>query len=74
MLVEEMQGIKGIAIGISEDLPGRGLQTLVPMFRYLAEYSLAKSVVGEQPNKQHEQQHEKHQLKKAGKRNRSQIV
>jgi hypothetical protein len=38
-LVKEMEGKKAIAIGVSEDVPDRGYKTLLPMFKYLEEFS-----------------------------------
>ncbi len=37
-LLDDMAVKKGMVIGISEDLPGKGKNTLVPMFRYLREF------------------------------------
>jgi hypothetical protein len=34
-IVEQMKGKKAIAIGVSEDVPGRGVKTLVPMFTWI---------------------------------------
>jgi hypothetical protein len=39
-LVKESEGIKAFAIGISEDVPDRGVKTLVPMYKYLKQFSM----------------------------------
>lgn len=39
-LLEDLGGKKGVVVGISEDLPGRGANTLIPMFRYLKELEI----------------------------------